>query len=79
MDKATGLHISASSTQGQSSSHACDTTSAVAIIDYCGGRNNHTGFALVRTANKVMLCYDARLTSISNAMACASGPIALSS
>lgn len=61
MDKATEPHISASLTEGQSSSHAHDTLSAVAIINHCGSRNNHTDFALARTANEVMLCYEAML------------------
>lgn len=59
MDKVTGLYISAAFTRGQSSSRAYVTVRVDAFIHYCVGRSHHADITLVRTANKVMLGWDA--------------------
>lgn len=59
-EKATGLHISAAFTRGQSSSRTPVTVRVTAFIHYCVGRNHHVYIALVRRANEVMLCWDAK-------------------
>lgn len=78
MDQATGPHISSSWIQGPISSPARDALSAAAVNHY-GGRNNCTGFALLRTGKEALLCRAVLLISIAIAMGCASGPMALSS